>query len=208
MSAVPLPRCVTVEEYWAFDEKASVKTEYLNGRIYYQGTPVDPDAITDEELRAMAGAMPEHDRVTVNLIVALDKRVEGKPCEVHTSDQRIELTGTGQSVFPDITVSCGEPIYDMTIKPPVLENPLVVVEVLSPSTQHFDLNDKAEAYRQHDTIEDFLFISPYRVFVLHYARQDNVHWIVTEYNEMSQSVHLDSVDCNLPLTEIYRNFGF
>ena len=73
----PLPRCVTVEEYLAFEENSAVKTEYVNGRIYCQGVPIDPDAEgIHETLWAMAGAMPEHSAVTINIGGELRSRLK------------------------------------------------------------------------------------------------------------------------------------
>ena len=201
----PLPRCITVEEYLAFEEKSAVRTEYLNGRIYFQGVPFDPATKgINGILWAMSGAMPEHDRVVVNLITTVHPQIKGKSCRVHTQDQRIELTGTQQYVYPDMTASCGKPVYNLNMRPPVLENPLVVVEVLSPSTKRYALKNKAEAYRQHPIIQDILFIAPDRVYVLHHARQSDLQWISTEYTETEQTFRLNSLGCNVTLAEIYE----
>lgn len=201
----PLPRCVTAEEYLAFEANSPVKTEYLHGRIYCQGIAFDPNEEgINAKLWAMGGAMPEHDRALVNLTIILGSQLRNTSCRIHSAAQRIGLPFLDWYTYPDLTVSCGKPIYDRTLNPPILENPLVVAEVLSPLTRKYDLNDKAAAYNQHDTIQDSLFISPERVYVLRYTRWKESDWSATEYNELTQTMRLDSIDCDVPLAEIYR----
>lgn len=204
-----LPRCVTVEEYLAFDENSAVKTEYLNGRIYCHGVPFDPDTEgIDARLWAMAGAMPNHNVVMMNLGAALVYGGRTNECQVYSSDQRILRELTQDYVYPDISVCCDTPVFDTNHKPFALKNPLVVVEVLSPSTRKYDLSDKADAYREIPSLQDILFVSPDDVFVLHYARKNVTTWISTEHTQLSATIHLSAMGCDIALQEIYRTLGF
>ncbi len=205
----PLPRCVTVEEYLAFEEKSKVRTEYLNGRVYCQGVPIDPDAEgIDETLWAMAGAMPDHCSVNVNIGGELRSRLKKTSCIVYISDIRIRIGSEGQYIYPDLSIACSNAQFDTRRKPYSLLNPIMIVEILSASTQKYDLNKKAQLCREKESIKEILFVSPDEVYVLHLSRHNDTTWTKTTYLSLSNSVIFPSLGCELPLEEIYLNVVF
>jgi Uma2 family endonuclease len=82
---------MTYEEYLAFDAASETKHEYVNGEVY-----------------AMSGSTPEHARLQSRLSRLLGNALEGKPCEVYSSDLRILIEATGRATYPDVTVVCGQ----------------------------------------------------------------------------------------------------
>lgn len=123
-------RQTTEPDYLALDAASEEKLEYYGGVVV-----------------AMAGASPRHNVLTANIIGALRALLSGTPCLVLASDQRVRIASTGAYVYPDATVVRAEPRF-IGPRPASLENPLFVVEVLSPSTKDHDHGVKLAHYRR------------------------------------------------------------
>ena len=145
-------RYITVEEYLAFEGASLEKHEYLDGRIY-----------------AMSGAMPNHNRVSANVLASLHAQFRGRGCEVFGSDMKVRVPATGLYTYPDVTALCGEARFDPGDQG-VLLNPSVIVEVLSPSTEAYDRGTKFSHYRKIDSLREYVLIAQDRVRVERYAR--------------------------------------
>ena len=85
--------------------------------------------------------------------------------------------------------------------------PIVVVEVLSPSTEAYDRGDKFAHYRQLQFLQEYILVSQDKVRVDHYVRQVT-QWILTDFQSLDQQLPLTSIQCELPLQEIYENVPF
>jgi len=90
-------RLFTETEYLLIESQAAFKSEYINGRIY-----------------AMSGGTPWHSQIAANIITEVKNRLKGKPCLVFTSDLRVKVRATGLLTYPDVTIVCGEPQYEVT----------------------------------------------------------------------------------------------
>ena len=176
---------LTPEEYLAFERKATTKHEYLNGQIV-----------------AMSGASFAHNFLTMNVANQLyNQLIEGE-CQVAASDMRVKVTEIDSYFYPDVVVVCGEPrAEDDTFD--TLLNPVVIVEVLSPSTEVYDKGEKFEHYQQIASLKDYILISQDEVHVEHYCRQES-EWLQTEFRELADVLSLLSIDCELRLQDIYR----
>src|SRR6478735_1276168 len=128
VSALPT---MTVEEYFRFEKASPVKYEYVAGEVY-----------------AMAGATVRHDRIATNILVRLSLAARPGPCDVFSSDMRVEVA-RDRYYHPDVTVVCA-PVAESDI---VARNPCVVVEVTSPSTARIDRGEKLDAYRAVATLQ-------------------------------------------------------
>lgn len=131
MTALPLTRRqFTPEEYLFIERAAPTRSEFLDGEIY-----------------AMAGPTPEHVTVTDNLTIEVGVRVKGTPCQGMSQDMKV-LVGPG-SLFahPDFLIVCGEKRYRDGTRD-VLMNPLVIVEILAPSTEKYDTTTKFDLYNR------------------------------------------------------------
>ena len=190
MSVLP-KRFFTPEEYLALEVVAEYRSQYVDGEIF-----------------AMAGAQPWHIDVTGNLIVALRTRFLGRPCKVYFNEMRVRSEPGNLWTYPDVVALCGTPVFDTGQDPYTLLNPQVIFEVLSPSTETFDRGEKFRRYRLLESLTDYVLVSSDRRRVDHYRVQENGIWICEEYTNPRGRLQLASLDCDLPLAEIYEGVTF
>ena len=185
MSSLAAQTIYTPEEYLALERKATFKNEYLNG-----------------EILAMSGASLAHTRITLDIATELNNQLRGGTCEVITNDMRVKTGPKGAYFYPDIVVFCGEPQVEDNVFDTLL-NPILVVEVLSPSTEAFDRGEKFRHYQELASLREYLLVSQDRVRVEHY-RLTKTQWVQTEFHTPADVLSLVSIDCKLPLQDIYR----
>jgi Uma2 family endonuclease len=104
--------------------------------------------------------------------------------------------------YPDIVVACGTPRFDEKQQDTLL-NPTILVEVLSKSTESYDRTTKFYHYRTLESLSDYVLISQDSALVEHRVRQTANRWLVSFYMGLEAAVPLESLDCELPLAEIY-----
>ena len=182
----------TVEEYLAFEREALDKHEYVDGEII-----------------AMAGASREHNLIGTNTTVALATNLRGKGCEVYANDMRVRMKGKRYG-YPDVVVVCSEPEFaDEEFD--VLLNPTLVVEVLSPSTRFRDKTEKTEkleTYQKMESIKECLLIEHTVMRVEHYIKQTPNQWLLRIYENAGDTVNLESIGCEILLSDIYLQVKF
>ena len=189
MSALSQPR-YTPEQYLEIDRKAEYRSEYVAG-----------------EVMAMAGASREHNRITINIGTSLLTQARGGPCEPFTTDLRVKGRTTGAFLFPDVVVGCG-PLEFEDASLDILLNPVVLMEVLSPTTESNDRGWKFAHYRQMATLTDYVMLSQYQPLVEHYTRNSDNQWVLTELRGLEAVLRLLSIGCELPLAVIYERVEF
>lgn len=177
---------LTPEEYLAIDREAEYKSEYFNGEVF-----------------AMSGGSRQHNLITVNVSSSLHSQLRRRPSTVYSSDQRVKVSLTGLYTYPDVTVVCGEAVFDDEQQDTLL-NPRVIVEVLSKSTAGHDRNEKFAHYRKLPSLTEYVLISQTSYRVEHYARQTDDQWLLSESASLQGAVHLPSIDCALSLADIYE----
>jgi Uma2 family endonuclease len=190
MTAVP-KRFFTADEYLEMEVKAEYKSQFVAGEIF-----------------ATAGAERWHVRVADNLIIALGNRFRGRPCEAFSSDMRLSVAAGELYTYPDVMALCGKPELDDSRRPGSLLNPQVIFEVLSPSTEAFERGDKFARYRKLESLTDYVLVSAGRIRIEHHAIQFNGVWTCTEYEDRTNVLRLPSLDCEVPLDEIYDKVVF
>jgi Uma2 family endonuclease len=174
---------VSVEEYLALDEASDTRHEYLNGIVV-----------------AMAGASPRHNVVATNTLAALHRALRETPCTVFDSGQRIRVAETGAYVYPDAVVACDTPVFTDE-RPRSLENPLLVVEVLSKTTRDRDEGAKLGDHRRLPSVHEILLVDANERRVAHYRRIEPSQWILTDLTE--GAVELPCIDATLDLDALY-----
>ncbi len=185
MSAQP-ERYISIEEYFQLEESGEGKHEYYQGAIY-----------------AMTGASTRHNLIAVNITSALHPQLRGKSCIVYPSDLRLKIESSGLYTYPDAMVICGNTRYADKRKD-MVTNPSVIFEVLSPSTEDYDRGKKFAQYRTVETLQEYLVFSQESVHVEHYTRQQEHQWLLVEYTQIDQEIHLKSIDCTLTLAAVYE----
>jgi Uma2 family endonuclease len=180
---------MTVEEFFEWQKRQDRNYELVDG------VPV----LT---VKAMTGASERHDAVTVNAIVTLGNQLRGKPCRPRTDDRSVRtFRGTRR---PDILVECGTP----DTRSMDADDPRVVIEVLSPSTNRYDRFQKLEEYKQHDRIRVILLVDTEQPRVFVWRRDAEGIWSYHEEMGLEASIDLPEIEAALPLAELYRDIEF
>lgn len=190
MTAPHSQEYISEEEYLVFERASATKHEYYNGRVY-----------------AMTGAKEAQNLIAGNILAALHGQLRRKPCRVYPSDMRVKVLKTGLHTYPDIVVVCGQPAFADEVTDTVI-NPVVIVEVLPPSTERYDRGLKFQSYRAIDTLQDYLLVAQDHRHIEHFSRQSNGVWVLREAVEPSSTLHIASIDASLQLQDVYEKIDF
>ncbi len=185
MSSLAAQTIFTPEEYITSERKATVKSEYISGQIF-----------------AMSGASLAHTRITADIVTELNIQLRGRECEVVSNDMRVKTGPKGAYFYPDVVVFCGEPRFENNVFDTLL-NPILVIEVLSPSTEVYDRGEKFRHYQELTSLQEYILVSQDRVRVEQY-RLTQTQWVQTEFQLPEDLLPLVSIGCELPLGDIYR----
>lgn len=167
-----------------------IRHEFFNGEIF-----------------AMVGAKINHIRINVNLTGELRNKFkeENSSCEVLPNDMRVKIE-TGY-VYPDIAISCGDAKFEDNAFDTLI-NPVVIMEILSESTEAFDRGKKFAYYRTISTLQEYLLVSQDEYHVEQYIRREYGKWEYCSYKGADQILKIKSINCELPLSEIYWGIQF
>ncbi len=184
MNAQPEEPLVSEEEFWALVEKTEGRLECAGGHVY-----------------AMAGGDLDHSRLIDNLAASLKLGLRGKKCHASGSNFHIHVENTLDWFIPDNAIYCEEARFEKKPRRALLD-PVVVFEVLSPSTEKFDRTQKFDAYKKIERLRDYVLISLDFVRVEHFSRQSG-GWLQRTFSRMEEEVELSSVDLRLLVAELY-----
>ncbi len=176
----------TPEEYLAWERTQPEKHEFHGGEVF-----------------DMAGATIEHNQIVVNVSAELRALLRNTSCKVCASDLRIKVPATGLYTYPDTSVVCGRPVFEDD-KLDTLLNPLILVEVLSKSTEDYDRGTKFTNYRTIPSFRDYVLISTDKVLVEYYTRKDDGSWLLREFRA-GDRFKLESIGGELSVDELYLN---
>jgi Uma2 family endonuclease len=176
---------LTPEEYLEIERRAERKSEYFHGEMF-----------------AMAGASYAHVVIVGNLSHELKLRLKAGPCGVYSSDLRLRVAPNGLYTYPDVMVIRGGPQFADDRKDTVV-NPVLIVEVLSESTEAYDRGKRFEQYRALPSLREYLLVAQDAPRIEQYTRQPDDRWLLSETSGGDTSIQLASVDCVLPLAGIY-----
>ena len=188
---------MTVEEYLAFDAAAPEGERYE----YWDGTVVPVHGYDETGTVAMAGASPEHNQIMMNLAAALHGPMTRRGCRGGLGDQRVRSEG-GRYSYPDIVFVCDKPEYTDDV-PPVLLNPLLLVEIASPSTAGRDRGRKLTAYTRLAGLAEYWMVEPDRAEVTRVVRQPD-GWGLRFALGLDATIQSDALDLAVPLADVYR----
>ncbi|MBE7467967.1 MAG: Uma2 family endonuclease [Anaerolineae bacterium] len=174
------------EEYLALEETAEYRSEYYRGEIF-----------------AMAGGSANHNRIAGNIYLELRETLEGKSCEAFITDMRLHIKKNSLYTYPDVMVVCGRIEY-IKGRTDTLTNPVVIIEVLSDSTQAYDRGAKFELYRAIESLQDYVLVDQARVHVEYFHKLEDGRWLLEEFNELEAVLRLEAVNVELPLSRVYQ----
>lgn len=179
---------MTEEEYLAFADKQELKYEYSNGYVY-----------------AMTGGTVNHGVITVNISTHLNILLREQDCSVTSPDVRVFIAYKQSYRYPDVTVFCGDRIYREG-RTDTLMNPVLLVEVLSPSTESKDRKQKLDEYTRIDTLQAYVLVEQDEPNVSVYQRHPSGQWLYNAAIGLESELTISFLDTELclSLAEIYR----
>jgi Uma2 family endonuclease len=170
---------MTVDDYLRWEAGNAIKHEYVAGRVY-----------------AMTGVTTRHNRIMLNLAIALRQRVKRRGCEVFVAEVRLKAA-EDRYYYPDVMVACG-PAADVDL---IVSDPSLVAEVTSKATRRNDHHEKLDAYKRKASLRFYLIADQRRKHVVVVSRAPSGDW---EQNEIAEGeIPLDYFGCTLPIDEIY-----
>lgn len=178
---------MTYAAYLDAEQHSEVKHEYLRGEVY-----------------AMAGGTPEHSALAMAVGAALTTALAGHKCRVFGSDLRVRIESTDLSTYPDLTVICGafEHAQD---DPNAATNPVLIVEVLSDSTEAYDRGEKFSHYRRKPSLREYVLVSQHEPRLEAYRKNAEGEWVLGEAGA-GQVLTLASIEgVQLDTDAIYRD---
>ncbi len=176
---------ISIEEYFAREDVSEHRSEYYCGDVF-----------------AMAGGTPNHNRITLNLASLLNLQFREGSCEAFASDLRVQVE-KDIHYTPDIAVVCGD-IKFAEGRSDTIVNPVVIVEVLSESTKDYDRGSKFTAYRNIETLTDYLLVEQDSVHIEYFSKESDGTWRLREYFSAEEVVEIKSVKAIIVVKEIYE----
>lgn len=180
---LPQRKLFTKDEYLLLEEKADTKHELVNGEIY-----------------AMAGAKENHVKITGNTFRNIANHLLESSCDVYSSDMK--LSAGFDCYYPDVFVKCDPDDNDELVK----EKPILIVEVLSESTKHFDRGDKLQNYLRIPSLQEYILVSQKEIEVWIYRRRGK-KWEMEILKE-NDELHFISIDLKIPVGDLYAKVIF
>jgi Uma2 family endonuclease len=177
----------TVKEYVQVEEESTIKHEYIEGTI-----------------RAMSGGSLAHARMQMSLGAILMRQLEGRRCNVFSSDGRVRVRGRSVITYPDLAVSCGKLEVD-TEDPQAQLSPTVLVEVTSPSSERYDRGLKYSYYQGIGSLREYVIVSHREPLIEVFRPSGDGTWHLAERATAGGSVTLVSIECRVDVDEVYRD---
>jgi len=176
---------ISREEYLRLERQANYKSEYHKGQIL-----------------AMAGASRNHNRIVTNVSTSLNLQLNSRNCNNYSNDMRVSIQNGERYLYPDIVVTCGEEKFEDNNKD-ILLHPIIIIEILSPSTEAYDRGAKFLYYQTIGSLQEYALISQYPRRLEIYCKQMDGAWLYRSLNEMPATLELKSIDCRLDSEDIY-----
>jgi Uma2 family endonuclease len=173
----------TPKEYFAWEEKQLNKHEYIEGEVY-----------------AMSGGSVNHGRIAIRFTTMFDSHLDGSGCITGNSDIKVKIFKTNNYTYPDISVTCDDRDKATT---QYITYPVLIVEVLSPSTEAYDRGGKFRLYASNPVLQDYLLVSSNSIEIDLYHKNDNGEWIINNYKE-GDMIELKSINLTFAIAQIYR----
>jgi Uma2 family endonuclease len=188
MSMVEVPEFVSVDDYLASEEIATTRSEYIEGWV-----------------RAMTGATNRHNRVKVNCLVHLSIALKGQRCQPFDSDTKVRIRRLGRTRFyyPDLQVVCESNAPTEVFQ----DTPVLIVEVLSPSTRQYDLDEKFAAYLEIPSLECYIILEQHTPVAI-VMRRTEKGFLRETYEGVEASILLPFLGCSSSLRDVYDGVEF
>lgn len=175
----------TVEQYLEMERGSPIRHEYIDGYVY-----------------AMSGGTQRHDRIARTITRLLEDHLQGGPCQVFSMNMRVRLANGRHYVYADATVTC-DPRDVADDLSDHIDDPRLVAEVLSESTEKHDRSAKFDLYAGRETLVEYMLIETERVGVEARSRDTAGVWSAARYGP-GDDVALTSVGLAVPIAALYH----
>ncbi|MFN7290941.1 MAG: Uma2 family endonuclease [Pirellula sp.] len=188
MSNAEKPEYFTPDEYLLMEERGPTKSEYVDGWI-----------------RAMSGATLRHNRVKLNCLVQLSLKLREQCCQPFDSDTKIRLDYKGKKRFyyPDAQVVCDSNELSSVFQ----DHPVLIIEVLSPSTRRYDLDEKMTAYLTIPSLQCYLLLEQHQPIAI-VMRRTKSGFLREDMQGINASIDLPTLGISLGMRDIYEGIEF
>jgi Uma2 family endonuclease len=186
MSQAATSTPVPYADYLRLEQESATKHEWLVGEVF-----------------AMAGGSPEHARLQAALAGVLRGALTGRPCVVFGADLRIRSRATEIATYADASVVCGA-LETHPDDPDAVTNPVLVIEVLSPSTEAYDRGQKAAHYRRIATLKEYVLVAQDAPRIEVFRRVEGGRWEFLEAGA-GETLTLQSVGCTIAVDEVFAH---
>ncbi|MFD1873945.1 Uma2 family endonuclease [Hymenobacter bucti] len=176
-------RRYTPAEYFALEAQSEMRHEYFEGEVF-----------------AMAGASKPHNLIKGNLIAGLRAGIRQRGCRLFDENVRLEVKENNYYTYPDVLVSCDPADYH---DPYLVRQPVLIAEILSPSTAEYDRTTKFEHYQKLPSLRHYLLISQSAWIVEWFRRDEAGQWIYTLLTGLDGVLKILDLGLVLPLRELY-----
>ncbi len=185
---------LTLQGYLQLEEDTHQKYEYYDGYVY-----------------AMAGGTYQHNTITTNILTEINQRLKGKQCQIMNSDTKLYLEKSNAYVYPDAMIICGKKKSAENYQD-AFTNPVVIIEVLSKSTEAYDRGDKFGLYRKINTLRHYVLVKQDEVKIDLYSRQSPTSlWNIQTIEGLESTLELalsETEVLKIPLSEMYDRIEF
>ncbi|MCU7834967.1 MAG: Uma2 family endonuclease [gamma proteobacterium symbiont of Taylorina sp.] len=176
---------LTARDYLSMERVAETKSEFFNGEIF-----------------AMAGASRKHNQITSNLVRLVGNQIQDRSCSIYSADMKVKVENMDKYTYPDVVLSCEDELFEDENED-VLLSPIIIIEVLSDSTEAYDRGDKFLHYQNIESLKEYILFSQKTYLLEHYIKKSDNQWLYQEYHQLGDKIHLKSVDCFINLDDAY-----
>jgi Uma2 family endonuclease len=186
MGLAKLKTKISIEEYLEGEQISQTKHEFIGGEVY-----------------AMAGASERHHRICANLFIRLDSHLEESKCNAFITDMKLKADEK-TFYYPDVFVACDKNPESEYYR----EEPVLIIEVTSPSTHQTDRREKLRAYQQIPSVHEYAIVEQDKIYLELHRRQPDGRWITYFYNDADEEFSFESIDLTLRVADVYRRVNF
>lgn len=172
-------------EYLQAESLSDIKHEYYQGEVY-----------------TVADATVEHNIIASNILTSLAPILKSKGCKLLGSDMRLHIPSNSLYTYPDIAIYCGE-IKKLESECDTATNPVVIIEILSPSTKDYDRGSKFTLYREIKSLYAYILVDSESVRVESFSKNKDHTWTLVEYKSLEDKLLISSIDVSISVRDIY-----
>ena len=178
----------TVEEYFQLEVSSDIRHEFYKNECF-----------------PIMGTTRKHNDIVQNIAAQLRPVFRAKGCGVYTESVKVEVIKDVYYPYPDVILTCDESDVENTI----IKMPMLIIEVLSPTTQSHDKDFKWQKYRKVPSLCYYMMVSQAEISVEVYTRVGNsMIWSFQEYTDLEQNISFLELDFELSLSAIYEMIQF